>query len=73
MYDNKSVYPKIESGFASKPHWKDVYVEAFDNQSFNQEGNESAILKMKSYHPPNLIFQHLPVKKKKLRKYKLTK
>ena len=41
-----------------------VYVEAFSNQTFNQDGNESAILKIKYYNPPDSVFQHLPVKEK---------
>ena len=41
-----------------------VYVEAFNNQTFNQDGVESAILRIKYYKPRNLIFQHLPVKEK---------
>ena len=64
MWDEKSVYPKIETGFAFKPHMNDVYVEAFNNQTFNEDGGESAILTIKYYNPPNLIFQHLPVKEK---------
>ena len=64
MWDKNSVYPKIETGFAFKPHMDDVYVEAFNNQSFNEDGNESAILTIKYYNPPDLIFQHLPVKEK---------
>ena len=48
MWDENSVYPKIESGFAFKPHMNNnVYVEAFNNQTFNQDGVESAILKIK--------------------------
>ena len=34
-------------------------------KSHNQDGNESAILEIKHYTPPNLIFQHIPVKKSK--------
>ena len=64
VWDEKSVYPKIESGFAFKPHMKKTYVDAFNNQTFNEDGNESAILKIKYYYPPSLIFQHLPVKEK---------
>ena len=64
MYVEKSVYLKLETGFAFKPYMNDVYVEAFNNQTLNQDGNESAILKLKNYNPPNLIFQHLPVKGK---------
>ena len=64
MWDENSVYPKIESGFAFAPHMIDVYVKAFNNQTFNEDGNESAILRIKYHNPPNLIFQHLPVKEK---------
>ena len=64
MWDENSVYPKIETGFAFKPHMNHVYVEAFNTQTFNQDGDESAILPLKYYNPPNLIFQHLPVKEK---------
>ena len=64
MWDEKSVKPKIECGFVYKPHMNDVHVEAFHNQIFKQDGNESAILKIKYYNPRDLIFQHLPVKEK---------
>ena len=64
MWDEKSVYLKIETGFAFKPDMNDIYVEAFNNQTFNQDSNESALLTMKYYNSPNLIFQHLPVKEK---------
>ena len=47
MWDEKSVYPKKESGFAFKPDFNDVYVEAFNNQSFNQDGDEYVILGIK--------------------------
>ena len=64
MWVGKAVYPKIESEFAFKPDMNDVYVEAFNNQSFNQDGYESAILTIYYYNPPDLIIQHLPVKEK---------
>ena len=64
MWDCNSVYPKIETGFAFKPHMNKTYVEAFNNQTFNEDGDESAILTIKYYNPPDLIFQHLPVKEK---------
>ena len=41
-----------------------VYVEAFKNQTFNRDRDESAILRKKFYNPRNLIFQNLPVKEK---------
>ena len=64
MWDEDSVYSKMITGFAFKPHMNDVYVEAFNNQTYHQDGDESAILRIKNYNPPNLIFQHLPVKEK---------
>ena len=64
MWDENSVYPKIEPGFAFKNHMNKTYVDAFNNQSFNEDVDESAILRIKYYIPPDLIFQHLPVKEK---------
>ena len=64
MWDKNSVYAKKERGFALKPHMNDVYAEPFENQTFNQDGNESAILRIKYYNLPKLIFQNLPVKEK---------
>ena len=64
MWDENSVYPKKESGFDFKPNMNNVYVEAFTNQTFNQDGDESAILRLKYYNPRNLTFQHLAVKEK---------
>ena len=61
MWDENSVYPKSETGFAFKPQKNNVYVEAFNNQSFNQDGDESAIFRLKYYNPRDLIFQHLSV------------
>ena len=60
----KILCPKIQTGFAFKPHMNDVYVEAFNNQTSNQDGDEPAILRMKYYNPRDLIFEHLPVKEK---------
>ena len=64
MWDENSVYPKIETGFAFEPDVIDVCVEAFNNQTFNQDGDDSAILRIKYYKPPNLILQHLPAREK---------
>ena len=43
MWDEKSVYRKIESGFAFKSYRNDVYVEVFHNQTFKQGGNEGQL------------------------------
>ena len=40
MWDEKSVYPKIDTGFVFKPHLNSVFAEAFKNQIFNQDDNE---------------------------------
>ena len=61
MCDKISVYPKIETGFAFKPHMNKPYIEAFNNKTFNEDGDESAILTIKYYNPLDLIFQHLPI------------
>ena len=36
MWDENSVSPKIETGFAFKPHMIKTYVEAFNKETFNQ-------------------------------------
>ena len=61
-WDENSVYPKIETGYAFQPHVDDVFVNEFNIQTFNQDDNESGILRLKYYNPPDLLFQHLPVK-----------
>ena len=58
------MYHKMEPGFVFQPHLNNFNVEAFNNQTFNQDGNESSKLKTKYYNPLSLIFQHLPIKEK---------
>ena len=60
MWDEKSIYPRIETGYAYRKDMNDELVEKFNNQTFTQG---SAILKIKYYNPKNLIVQHLPIKK----------
>ena len=64
MWVENNVYPKIETGFAFKPHMNTTFVDAFNNQTFNEDSDESAILTIKYYNPPDLIFQQLPIKEK---------
>ena len=59
--DEKSIHPRIETGYASTKDMNDELVEKFNNQTFTQG---SAILKIKYYNPKNLVVQHLPVKEK---------
>ena len=61
MWDEKSIYPRIETGYAFKRDLNKFLVHKFNNQTFNQG---SAILKIKYYNPKNLIVQHLPIKEK---------
>ena len=51
MWDKKSVYLKIETGFAFEPQMTDVFVNVFNNRTSDQDGNDSAV-------------KHLPVEEK---------
>ena len=44
MWDEKTIYPKIETGYAFKSQMNNSLVEKFNNQTFNKG---SAILKIK--------------------------
>ena len=59
MWDEKSIYPRIETGYAYTRDMNDELVEKFNTQNFNQG---SAILKIKYYNPKDLIVQHIPIK-----------
>ena len=61
MWDEKSIYPRIETGYAFTRDMKDELIGKINNQTLTQG---SAILKNKYYNPKHLIVQHLPVKEK---------
>ena len=61
MWDEKSIYPRIETGYAYTRDMNDELVEKFKYQTITQG---SAILKIKYYNPKNLIIQLLPIKEK---------
>ena len=61
MWDEKSIYPRIETGYVFTEDMKNGLVEKFNTQTFNKG---SAILKIKYRNPKNLIVQHLPVKER---------
>ena len=61
MWDKKSIYPTIETGYSFTRVLNKFLVHRFNNQTFTQG---SAILKIKYYNPKNLIVQHLPVREK---------
>ena len=56
--DDKSDYPRIETGSAFTPDMSNDLVEKFNIQNFTQG---SAILKIRYFNPKNLIVQHLPI------------
>ena len=59
MWDEKSIYPRKETGYAFTKDMNDELVNKFNTCNFNQG---SAILKIKYYNPRDLIVQHLPIK-----------
>ena len=61
MWDEKSIYPRIETGYVFTRDMNNELVEKFNNRTFTQG---SAILKIKYYNPKNLIVQHIPIKEK---------
>ena len=58
MYDEMSIYPKIETGYAFTKDMNDEIVNQFNTKTFTK----SAILKIKYYNPKDTILQHIPVK-----------
>ena len=61
MLDEKSIYPRIETGYAYTKNKNDELVEKFSTGNFTQG---SAILKIEYYNPKTLIVQHLPIKER---------
>ena len=59
MWDENSIYPRIETGYAYARDMNNELVEKFNTGNFNQG---SASLKIKYYNPKNLVVQHLPIK-----------
>ena len=69
MWDEASIYPRIETGYAFEKHMNNELVEKFNTQTFTQG---SAILKIKHFNPKNLIVQHL-LKKEKEKKIEINR
>ena len=61
MRDEKSKYPRIETGYAFTRDMNKKLVKKIDIQTFTQG---SAILKINYYNQRNLVVQHLPVKER---------
>ena len=67
--DKNSTWPKIETAYPLKKHMNDSIFTLFNSGRWN-ELNRSAFLTVKYHNPPNLIFQHLPIKEKIENPYK---
>ena len=61
MWDENSIFPRIETGYSYTRDMNDELVKKFNSQTFTKG---SAILKIKYYNTKNLIVQHLPVKER---------
>ena len=61
MWDEKSIYLRIETAYAYTRDMNDELVEKFINQTFTRG---SVILKIKYYNPRDLIVQHFPIKER---------
>ena len=61
MWDENSIYPRIETGYAYTRDMNGERINKFNTQNFDQG---SAILKNKYHNPKSLIVQHLPVKER---------
>ena len=47
LWVKNSVCPKRESGYSFKPHMINIFVNDFKIETFNEDGNDFAILKNK--------------------------
>ena len=61
MWDENSIYPRIDTGYSFTKDINDELVEKFNTGNFTKG---SAFLKINYYNPKNLINQHLPVKER---------
>ena len=61
MWDENSIYPRIETGDSFTKDMNDELVEKINTGNFTKG---SAVLRIRNYNPNNLIVQHLPIKEK---------
>ena len=59
MWDEKSIYPRIETGYA---YTKDMSIDLFNKFNNQPLTRGNVILKIRYYNPKDLIVQHLPNK-----------
>ena len=61
--DKNSTWPKIEASYPFKKYMNESICTLFNSGRWN-EINRSAFLTIKYHNTENLIFQHLPIKRK---------
>ena len=61
MWDESSIYPRIETGYVFTRDMNDELVEKLKKGNFNKG---SAFLKIEYYNLKNLIVRHLPIKER---------
>ena len=61
MWDEKSIFPRNESGYSFTGEMNDELVKKFNTGDFTQG---SAIIKIKIYNPKKLIVQQIPIKER---------
>ena len=61
--DKNSTWPKIETAYPFKKYMNDAVCTLFNSGRWN-ELNRSAFITVKYHNPKNMIFQHLPIKKR---------
>ena len=61
MWDENSIYPRINTGYAYTKNMNDELVEKFRTGNFNKE---SAPLKIMYYNPRDLVVQNLLIKER---------
>ena len=61
MWDENSLYPRLETGYAFTRDMNIKLVKKFNTGNFTQG---SAVIKISYFKPKNLIVQHLPFKEK---------
>ena len=64
-----SIWPKTETAYLSKKDRNESICSLFNSGRWN-ELNTSTFLTVKYHNPANLVFEHLPVKKKFKNPYK---
>ena len=69
MYDETSVYPKIETVYAFTSEMNDEIVNQFKTKTFTK----SEILKIKCFNSQDIILQHISVREEEVKKVEVNR